>query len=101
MVQDVLFLVIINDKTMKTRVVLILAICFSLFNFVVLAQNGYEDKVNRYNHNGQRRDFGRRTLASIGVLKRTIKMVKKMGYTKNSVRGEMNSSCLANTGMIP
>lgn len=46
----------------------------------------------------KRRDFGRRTLASIGVLKRTIKMVKKMGYTKNSVRGEMNSSCLANTG---
>ena len=96
MVQDVLFLVIINDKTMKTRVVLILAICFSLFNFVVLAQNGYEDKVNRYNHNGQKE-----ALASIGVLKRTIKMVKKMGYTKNSVRGEMNSSCLANTGMIP
>lgn len=39
------FLVIINDKTMKTRVVLILAICFSLFNFVVLAQTDMRIKL--------------------------------------------------------
>lgn len=86
---------------MKTRVVLILAICFSLFNFVVLAQNGYEDKVNRYNHNGQKEGLWKENTSKYWRTETYYQMVKKMGYTKNSVRGEMNLSCLANTGMIP
>ena len=86
---------------MKTRVVLILAICFSLFNFVVLAQNGYEDKVNQYNHNGQKEGLWKENTSKYWRTETYYQNGKKMGYTKNSVRGEMNSSCLRNTGMIP
>lgn len=86
---------------MKTRVVLILAICFSLFNFVVLAQNGYEDKVNRYNHNGQKEGLWKENTSKYWRTETYYQNGKKNGIYKNSVRGEMNSSCLANTGMIP
>lgn len=72
---------------MKTRVVLILAICFSLFNFVVLAQNGYEDKVNRYNHNGQKEGLWKENTSKYWRTETYYQNGKKNGiYKKFSTR---------------
>ena len=72
---------------MKTRVVLILAICFSLFNFVVLAQNGYEDKVNRYNHNEQKEGLWKENTSKYWRTETYYQNGKKNGiYKKFSTR---------------